>query len=147
MRIRTHTNCKLWYLAVLPIQTCQIRGHGSGIFVFDPPIRNYLYLTSQSISSHSLAKQFIFVLPKIIDWQYLNGFIDLEVEKDMRHHKFNEDEIGWCILLSRIWILIQSGLCWEFRPRSSQKPDQIRNTGYQSRKKLHENWWNSAPIL
>jgi hypothetical protein len=33
---------------------------------------------------------------------YLNKFIDFGVEKAMRHHKFNSDEIDWYILLSRI---------------------------------------------
>ncbi len=41
--------------------------------------------------------------------KYLNKFIDLGVEKAMKHHKFNNDEIyWWYILLSRIQI--QSGL-------------------------------------
>jgi hypothetical protein len=42
-------------------------------------------------------------------YRYLNKFIDLGVENDMRHHKFNNDEIDWYILLSRI--RIRSGPC------------------------------------
>jgi hypothetical protein len=38
-----------------------------------------------------------------MDDQYLNKFIDLGVEKAMRHHKFNNyQKIDWYILLSRI---------------------------------------------
>ncbi len=37
-----------------------------------------------------------------MDYQYLNKFIDLGVEKAMRHQKFNNDELDWYILLSMI---------------------------------------------
>jgi hypothetical protein len=30
-----------------------------------------------------------------MDYQYLNEFVDLGVEKAMKHHKFNNDQIGW----------------------------------------------------
>jgi hypothetical protein len=68
---------------------------------------------------------------KLLDYQYLNEFIDPGVEKAMKHKKFNKDEIGWYILISRI--RIRSGLCGRIRIRpktgSGPKPDRIRNTG------------------
>ncbi len=36
-----------------------------------------------------------FLLIQIMDYQFLNEFVELEVEKAMRHRKFNNDEIGW----------------------------------------------------
>jgi hypothetical protein len=48
-----------------------------------------------------------------MDYQYLNKFIDLEVDKSMRHHKFNNDKNDWYIFLSRIW---GPGMCRELDP-------------------------------
>ncbi len=51
-----------------------------------------------------LSKIVYFLLIKLMDYKYLNKFIDLGVEKAMRHHKSNNDEIDWYILQSRIRI-------------------------------------------
>jgi hypothetical protein len=56
-----------------------------------------------------------------MDYQYLNDFIDLRVEKAMRHHKFTSDETGWYILPSRIRILVWSGLKGRIRIWSKTK--------------------------
>jgi hypothetical protein len=55
----------------------------------------------------------------------LNKFIDLGVEKAMRHYKFNNDEKDWYILLSGIRIRIRSDYVGS---ESGPKPDRIRNT-------------------
>jgi hypothetical protein len=47
-------------------------------------------------------------------YKYLNKFIDLGVEKNIRHHKFYNDEIDFYISLRRI--------------RIRSNPDRIRNT-------------------
>jgi hypothetical protein len=44
-----------------------------------------------------------------MDYQYLNKFIDLGVEKAIRHHKLSNDEIDCSIYLSKI--RIRSGHC------------------------------------
>jgi hypothetical protein len=56
-----------------------------------------------------------------MDNQYLNQFIDLGVEKTMRHHKFNDAEIDWYILLSRIQI--RPVMRGRIRFRSKNGPD------------------------
>jgi hypothetical protein len=43
----------------------------------------------------SVSKVVHFLLIQIMDYQFLNEFVELEVEKAMRHRKFNNDEIGW----------------------------------------------------
>jgi hypothetical protein len=56
-----------------------------------------------------------------MDYKYLNKFIDLGVEKAMRHDKFNNDEIGWYILLKRIRIWNQPVLRGRTRIRIRSK--------------------------
>jgi hypothetical protein len=69
-------------------------------------IHNYLNMKNLVHFCQSLSKLVFF---KLMDYKYLTKFINLGVKKAMRHHKFNDDEIDWYILLSRI--RIRSGLC------------------------------------
>jgi hypothetical protein len=62
-------------------------------------------------------------------FKYLNKFIDLGRETGMRHHKFNNDEIDWYILLSRSRIRFWSVLRGRIQIRS--KTRRIRNTAWQ----------------
>jgi hypothetical protein len=56
-----------------------------------------------------------------MDYKYLNKFIDMGVEKAVRHHTFNNDKIDWYILLRRV--RIQSVLKGRIRIRSKTGPD------------------------
>ncbi len=44
-----------------------------------------------------------------MNYKYRTKFIDLGVEKAMRHHNFNNDEIDWYIILGRIRIRSKTG--------------------------------------
>jgi hypothetical protein len=59
-----------------------------------------------------------------MDYKYPNELIDLGVGKATKHHKFDNEETDWYILLRRI----RSGLCWEVGSWSGPKLDRIRNT-------------------
>jgi hypothetical protein len=75
-----------------------------------------------------------------MDYQYLNEFISLGMEKKAtRHHKFNTDEIGWYMFPIKIRIRSRSML--EVGAGSGPKPDRIRNTEVHSYKqaKIHKN--------
>jgi hypothetical protein len=75
-----------------------VPGNRSGIFitVLYSAIHNYLYIKKNFKVCPFVPipqQNSSFFVIKIVDYQYVNKFIDLEVQKTMRHHKLNNDEI------------------------------------------------------
>ncbi len=66
-----------------------------------------------------LSQLVFFLFMKITDYQFLKEFIELGVEKLLGITKYNNDEIGWYIFLSKI--RIQSDLFWEVGSGSGSK--------------------------